>query len=142
VEHTIRATPPSRLMLAGIRSEHKRDSNVEDGQRTKSHDGGSTSLLGDLCLFNIHDIHDNTIGSASFRSHHPMANSIIAIQELDSPSLEHLCQTSLDTESTSSTTACSGSIGPVHDVWSGRSVRVAVGGGRQGVGGRDDCGVL
>jgi hypothetical protein len=55
-------------MLAGIRSDHQRDSDVEDGQRTKSHDGGSTSLLGDLCLFNIHDIHDDTIESASFRS--------------------------------------------------------------------------
>lgn len=52
------------------------------------------------------------------------------ITTINSPSLEHLCQTSLDTESASSTTACSGSVCPVHDVWSGRSVRVAVGGGR------------
>jgi len=48
-------------MLAGIRSNHQRCTPLENGKRrTKSHDGASTSLLGDLCLFNIHDIHDNT----------------------------------------------------------------------------------
>jgi hypothetical protein len=55
-------------MLAGIRSDRQRDSEEGDGQRTKSHDGGSTSLLGDLCLFNIHDIHDDTIGSVAILS--------------------------------------------------------------------------
>ena len=61
VERTIRATPPSRLMFAGIRSDCKLWPSERSDKLTKSHDGGSTSLLGDLCLFNVHDIHDNTM---------------------------------------------------------------------------------
>jgi hypothetical protein len=49
-------------MLAGIRSVYVSFNWIPRTQQlTKSHDGGSTGLLGDLGLLDVHDVHDNTV---------------------------------------------------------------------------------
>lgn len=60
---TIRATPPSRRMLAGIRSTSTisfpavRDLYLGP---TQGHDGTGACLLGDLGLLDVHNVHDDT----------------------------------------------------------------------------------
>lgn len=60
---TIRATPPSRRMLAGIRSifvSILTHAHTPLGWLTKRHHSTSTGLLGDLGLLDVHNVHDDT----------------------------------------------------------------------------------